>query len=82
MICYLLLTLSVKTLQAKDIQIDIAFDQLKGLLAFLKKFRENGFATTLISAKEITIQMNKEPVFVKKESFIERNDFIKVIMMR
>ncbi|KAK3198370.1 hypothetical protein Dsin_021785 [Dipteronia sinensis] len=44
-----------KTLQAKDIQIDIAIDQLKGLLAFLKKYRGNGFATALISNKEISI---------------------------
>ena len=44
-------------------QIDIAINQLQALIAFLNSYRENGFATVLISAKEVAVQMNIEPVF-------------------
>ncbi|KAH7671986.1 HAT C-terminal dimerization domain-containing protein [Dioscorea alata] len=49
-----------------DMRIDFSINQLKAFLAFLaflKNYREDGFATTLISAKEIVVQMNIQPVF-------------------
>ena len=32
-----------KTLQSKDMYIDVAINQLKSLITYLKNYRENGF---------------------------------------
>ena len=57
-----------KTLQANDMQIDVAINQMNGLLTFLKKYRENGYKTTLIYAKELASTMNVESVFREKKN--------------
>ena len=36
-----------KTLQKQDMQIDVAIDQLRGLIAFLENYREDGFTNAL-----------------------------------
>src|SRR5438128_847044 len=46
-----------KTLQSNDMRIDVAIEQLQGLLCFLEKYRENGFACAMTSAKEIASEM-------------------------
>ena len=38
--------------------ISIAIDHLKDLISFLKNYRETGFKSSMISAKEIVEQMN------------------------
>jgi len=55
-----------KSLQSKDMHIDVAIDQLRGLVSFFKTYREEGFTSAMISAKEIALEMNIEPVFRKK----------------
>ena len=40
-----------KNLQSKDIHIDVAIDQLKGLISYFKEYRENGFTSTMNSCK-------------------------------
>ena len=55
-----------KSLQSKDMHIDVAIDQIKGLVSFFKTYREEGFTTAMISAKEIALEMNIEPEFRKK----------------
>ena len=55
-----------KNLQLKDMHIDVAIDQLKGLISFLKKYREDGFTFAMISSKEIAIKMEIEPIFHEK----------------
>ena len=55
-----------KTLQAKDMRMDVAIDQLKGLISHFEKYRENGFTSALITAKEIATEMKIDPVFHKK----------------
>ena len=42
-----------KTLQCKDMHIDIAINQLKSLITYLKNYRENEFVFALNSTKEI-----------------------------
>ena len=64
-----------KPLQSKDMQTDIAINQLKALLVFLKRYTENGFATTLISAKVIAVQMNIEPVLRKEKNNSQKKHF-------
>ena len=56
-----------KNLQSKDMHIDIAIDQLKGLISFFFfKYREDGFTSAMISSKEIAIKMEIEPIFHEK----------------
>ena len=63
-------------------QIDVAIDQLKVLLAFLKSYRENGFVTTSISVKEIATQIIIELVFHGKGIIRRKNNLRKMILMR
>ena len=56
-----------KNLQSKDMHIDVAIDQLKGVMSFfLKKYREDGFTSTMNSSKEIATKMEIEPIFREK----------------
>ena len=41
-----------KNLQTKDMHIDVAIDQLKCLISFLKIYRENAFTFAMNSAKK------------------------------
>ena len=47
-------------------QIDIAIDQLKGLLSYFENYRENGFASAMISVKKIANEMEIESKFHEK----------------
>ena len=64
-----------KNLQSKDMHIDIAIDQLKGLISFLKKYREDGFTSAMISSKEIAIKMEIEPIFHEKRIIRRKKQF-------
>ncbi|KAI8558687.1 hypothetical protein RHMOL_Rhmol04G0116100 [Rhododendron molle] len=64
-----------KTLQSKDMQIDVAIDQLKGLLKFLENYRENGFAEAMTEAKEVAVQMGIEPMFEEKRIVCRKRQF-------
>ena len=55
--------------------IDVAIDQLKGLISFLESYRENGFFSALISSKEIALEMEIEPVFREKRKIFRKKQF-------
>ena len=55
-----------KILQSKDMHIDVAIDHLKGLITYLKHYRENGFALALESTEKMAIEMDIEPKFREK----------------
>jgi len=55
--------------------IDVAIDQLRGLISFFKKYREEGFVSAMISAKEISYEMNIEPEFRKKRIAFRKKRF-------
>ena len=57
-----------KYLQSKDIDISIAIDHLKGLIIFFENYRENGYESSMIFAKEIAEQMEIEPKFNEKRT--------------
>ena len=46
--------------------IDVAIDQLNGLVTFFKSYRENGLVEAMIEAKEIASTMEIKPVFIEK----------------
>ena len=39
-----------KNLQSKDMHIDVAIDQSKGLISYFKEYRENGFTFAMNSS--------------------------------
>ncbi|KAK4724573.1 hypothetical protein R3W88_027352 [Solanum pinnatisectum] len=64
-----------KSLQSKDMHIDVAIDQLIGLVSFFKTYREEEFTSAMILAKEIALEMNIEPVFRKKRVIYRKKQF-------
>ena len=46
-----------KILQSKGMHIDVVIDHLKGLITYLKYYRENGFALALESTEKMAIEM-------------------------
>ncbi|XP_070014487.1 uncharacterized protein [Nicotiana sylvestris] len=62
-------------MQSKDMHINVVIDQLKGLISFFNKYREERFATAMISAKEIAFEMNIEPEFRKKHVISRKKQF-------
>ncbi|KAL2605097.1 hypothetical protein AAZX31_09G122000 [Glycine max] len=64
-----------KNLQSKDMCIDEDIEQLKGLLSFFEKYRENGFENALISTKEIAFEMDIEPKLPEKRISRRKKQF-------
>ncbi|XP_004305112.1 PREDICTED: uncharacterized protein LOC101308403 [Fragaria vesca subsp. vesca] len=52
-----------KMLQSQDMHISVAIGEVKGLIAWLDKFRETGFIDAIITTKEIAATLNVEPAF-------------------
>ena len=64
-----------KNLQSKDMHINIAIDQLKGLISFFFKYREDGFTSAMILSKEIVIKMEIEPILHEKRIIHRKKQF-------
>jgi len=64
-----------KIMQSKDMHIDVAIDNLSGLITYLKNYRKNSFASTLESTKEMTIEMDIEPKFNEKRKIHRKKTF-------
>ena len=64
-----------KNLQSKDMHIDIAIDQLKGLISYFKEYRENGFTSAINSSKKVAFEMEIEPVFREKRIIHRKKQF-------
>ncbi|KAG6721778.1 hypothetical protein I3843_03G128800 [Carya illinoinensis] len=58
-----------KSMQSKDMYIDVAIDQLKCLISYFQDYRENEFKSAMISLKEIAINMEIEPLFREKITY-------------
>ncbi|KAH9733977.1 TTF-type domain-containing protein [Citrus sinensis] len=55
-----------KNLQKQDMQINVAINQLKDLTSFFETYREHGYVSAIVSAKEIPSEMGIEPKFQEK----------------
>ena len=64
-----------KKLQSKDMCIDAALKNLEGLISFFENYRENGFASAMIEAKNIACDMGIEPEFPKKRQSHRKKQF-------
>ncbi|XP_022893928.1 zinc finger MYM-type protein 1-like [Olea europaea var. sylvestris] len=58
-----------KQLQAEDMHIDVVIDHLKGLNSFFKSYRESGFESAMVDAKEIASELEIEPIFREKRKY-------------
>ena len=64
-----------KALQSKDMHIDVANDQLKGLISYFKGYRENGFISAMNSSKKLSLEMEIELVFREKRIIHRKKQF-------
>ncbi|XP_050147476.1 uncharacterized protein LOC126622803 [Malus sylvestris] len=64
-----------KDLQSKDMLIDVAIEQVQGLIAYFEKYRETGFAEAMINAKKLAIEMEIDPVFPEKRQVRRKRHF-------
>lgn len=55
-----------KYLQSKDMVIDIAMIEIKGLISFFKNFRDVGFCNAMDTAKKLAIEIGIDPIFPQK----------------
>ncbi|CAN6577619.1 unnamed protein product [Malus baccata var. baccata] len=67
--------LGFKTLKKEDMHIDVAIDQLKGLISILDRYRETGFEEAMNEAKKIASEMEIEPVFREKRIIRRKKQF-------
>ena len=70
-----------KKLQAKDMLLDVAIEQVQGMISFFSKYRETCFANALESAKEIAREMDVEPAFRTKRKITRKRQFMRPLMM-
>ena len=61
--------------------MDVAIEQLKGLISFLEKYREDGFQNAIISVKEITIEMDIKSKFHEKRVICRKNNLMKALII-
>ncbi|XP_024979003.1 zinc finger MYM-type protein 1-like [Cynara cardunculus var. scolymus] len=64
-----------KKLQSKDMLLDVAIQNLKGLVEYFEKYRESGFTCAIREAKEIASNIGIEPEFVVKRFFSRKKQF-------
>jgi hypothetical protein len=64
-----------KNLQSKDMHIDVAIDQLEGLIFYFKTYREIGFTSAMILSKEIATIMKIKHVFHEKRIIRRKKRF-------
>ena len=64
-----------KLLQSKDMLIDVAIENIKGLITFFETYRETGFDNALVSAKELATEMDIDPIFPQRREIRRKKHF-------
>ncbi|KAL6126146.1 hypothetical protein ACLB2K_074197 [Fragaria x ananassa] len=64
-----------KILQAENMDIDVAIEQLKGLLLFVQDYRESGFDKAMVEAKRMASDLGIEAVFREKRVIRRKRQF-------
>ncbi|XP_021861463.2 uncharacterized protein [Spinacia oleracea] len=64
-----------KHLQSQDILIDTAISEIKGLISFFKKYRDNGFSNVMDTAKKLAIELGIDPVFPQRRIIRRKRQF-------
>ncbi|XP_022032568.1 zinc finger MYM-type protein 1-like [Helianthus annuus] len=55
-----------KKLEAKDMHLEIAIQEINNLIKYFKEYRENGFSKAIDEAREIASEMDIDPIFIQK----------------
>lgn len=55
--------------------IDVAMSKIKELISFFKKYRESGFKKALDDATEVAIELNIDPVFLRRRIIRRKRQF-------
>ncbi|XP_074315111.1 uncharacterized protein LOC141651292 [Silene latifolia] len=64
-----------KSLQSKDVFIDVAIKEMKGLVTFFEEFRETGLENAIEEAKKIALEININPVFPQRRVIRRKRQF-------
>ena len=64
-----------KKLQSKFVCIDVTLKQIEGAISYFKKYRNDGFATSLDIARSIAIDMGVQPLFPVKRRITRKRQF-------
>ena len=56
-------------------QINVAIDQLRWLIAFLENYREDGLTNVMVETKEIASEMKIEPIFYEQRVQCRKKKF-------
>ena len=55
-----------KMLQSKYMHIDVAIEQLKGLISYFENYRVNEFTSAMVIATSVALEIEIEPFFSQK----------------
>ncbi|KAI3737329.1 hypothetical protein L2E82_27327 [Cichorium intybus] len=64
-----------KKLQSKDMLLDVAINEVNMLIEYFKDFRETGFSKAIDEAKELSIEMEIDPIFPQKRHIRRKKQF-------
>jgi hypothetical protein len=64
-----------KLLQSANMQLDVATEQIKGLVTYLTKYWDTGFHSAMITAKEIASTTDVEQVFKQNRNRQRKRQF-------
>ncbi|XP_066323956.1 uncharacterized protein [Miscanthus floridulus] len=64
-----------KKLQSSSMCIDSAMRQIEGIMDYFETYRNNGFASSMVIAKEIASEMGVEPSFPIKRRALRKKHF-------
>ena len=64
-----------KKLQFKSMCINATIEQFEGVMKYFEKYRIEGFASSMDTAKEISCEMNIDPTFLIKRRVIRKKQF-------
>jgi hypothetical protein len=56
-------------------ELDVAVQQIKGLVTYLTKYRDTGFHSAMFTAKEITSAMDVEQLFKQNRNRRRKRQF-------
>jgi hypothetical protein len=65
-----------KSLQSADMQLDVAIQQIKGLVMYLTKCQDTGFHSAMITAKEVASGMDVEQVYKQNRNRRRKRQFV------
>ena len=55
--------------------LDVAVNEVNMLIEYFKEFRETGFSKAIDDAKELSVEMNIDPVFSQKRPVSRKKQF-------